>query len=724
MQQEFMQQDQQHRSLSHFLSTSSHPSLIDLTSLLEYSEPLCLSIINNTANLDTYTFTNPFLILPIKSIATSNLNQITAIKGRITRVSSVRPELLTGVFNCRTCKALSGEIEQEFSYSQPNFCKNSLCSNRQNFDLNEKLSKFVNFQKLSIQDDSEGAEVPRVMEVILREDMVDTVRPGQKVVLLGKVILIPEVAQLMMPQNRSVMGMTGQTLENNYLGNVKNKKSVNFKDLNYKLGFLALSSDSITNSSNSITNNTNITNNNINLNTINNIKNTDNLYLKLANSLFPSITGHTSIKQSILLQLISGTSNSKTRSDINILLVGDPGTAKSQFLQQASKTLEGSVYTSGKSASAAGLTTAVVRDGNDFTVEAGALILADNRLCCIDEFDKMDPKDRVAIHEAMEQQTVTVNKAGIQCTLNARASVLAAANPRSGRYDKTKTLRQNLNLSQAIMSRFDLYFVLIDESDRENDIRIAERVLENHSLVSGGGSGSYGSNSSYSNISGGNTNNTNNTNTNNTTITNNTNTTITNNTNSNNNDELFNLSEVRNYISYCKNLQPILSAEASALLSEKFVSLRQESLLKRSNYPLCVRHLESLIRLSEALAKLHCDSVVRPIYVQEALRLFKSSIVELTQSFSINLGSENKISNSKFLKILNCFIFVLKNEGKMNSEELILYYLEQIQDEMEFEELDNEKVIAEGVLEYLCDKEGVLVKEDGGCVSVHPNYDF
>jgi len=554
-----------------------------------------------------------------------------------------------------------------------------------------------------------------VMEVILREDMVDTVRPGQKVVLLGKVILIPEVAQLMMPQNRSVMGMTGQTLENNYLGNVKNKKSVNFKDLNYKLGFLALSSDgnngdgnssnSITNSNidNTITNNTNNTNNNINLNNINNIKNTDNLYLKLANSLFPSITGHTSIKQSILLQLISGTSNSKTRSDINILLVGDPGTAKSQFLQQASKTLEGSVYTSGKSASAAGLTTAVVRDGNDFTVEAGALILADNRLCCIDEFDKMDPKDRVAIHEAMEQQTVTVNKAGIQCTLNARASVLAAANPRSGRYDKTKTLRQNLNLSQAIMSRFDLYFVLIDESDRENDIRIAERVLENHSLVSDGGS--YISNTSNTNIT-------------------NTNNTYSNNTYTNSNTELFNLSEVRNYISYCKNLQPILSAEASALLSEKFVSLRQESLLKRSNYPLCVRHLESLIRLSEALAKLHCDSVVRPIYVQEALRLFKSSIVELTQSFSVNLGSENKISNSKFLKILNCFIFVLKNEGKMNSEELILYYLEQIQDEMEFEELENEKIIAGGVLEYLCDKEGVLVKEDGGCVSVHPNYDF
>ncbi|KAF4623441.1 hypothetical protein D9613_001673 [Agrocybe pediades] len=338
----------------------------------------------------------------------------------------------------------------------------------------------------------------------------------------------------------------------------------------------------------------------------------EGFYERFAKSVAPSIFGSLDIKKAIACLLFGGSrkvlpDGMRLRGDINVLLLGDPGTAKSQLLKFVEKVAPIAVYTSGKGSSAAGLTASVQRDpvSREFYLEGGAMVLADTGVVCIDEFDKMRDEDRVAIHEAMEQQTISIAKAGITTVLNSRTSVLAAANPVFGRYDEGRSPGENIDFQTTILSRFDMIFIVKDEHNEARDKMIAKHVMNIHM----------------------------------------------NRPDANNTDVVgeIDLDKMKAYIAYCKSkCAPRLSAEAQEMLSSHFVSLRQQVQQverdndERSSIPITVRQLEAIIRISESLAKMSLTPVVKNHHVEEAIRLFKFSTMD-----AVSAGSADGLSRGE-----------------------------------------------------------------------------
>ena len=461
----------------------------------------------------------------LRRIGAEHLGKLLLLDGIIVRATPVKPLITRAAFQCRKCNSITYVEQVGLLMREASVC--GRCRS-EILDFSEKHSSFINTQEFRIQERPEDlppGQLPRAVDVKLHEDLVDIARPGDRVSLTGIVRAQQEVL------GRGTRLRTFELfLDTNHVDVAGKEAEVVEITAEEEKQILEMAKDPW-------------------------------IQRKLLSSLAPSIYGYENIKEAILYLLFGAVPKTlpdgvTIRGDMNVLLIGDPGTAKSQLLQYVARVAPRGLYTSGRGSTAAGLTAAVVREkSGGLVLEAGALVLADKGVCSIDEIDKMRPDDRVAIHEAMEQQTVSIAKGGIVATLNARASVLAAANPALGRYDAYRNITENINLPVTILSRFDLIFVMRDAPDSDLDSRMSEHILTLHRT---------GSTPEEVPLT----------------------------------PEMF-----RKYISYARRIDPILTEEASNELKNFYLKMRSTSTTAESPIAITPRQLEALVRLSECRAR-------------------------------------------------------------------------------------------------------------------------
>ncbi|RYO92991.1 hypothetical protein DL766_005216 [Monosporascus sp. MC13-8B] len=391
----------------------------------------------------------------LRQLRQSHLNCLVRVSGVVTRRTGVFPQLKYVKFDCTKCGVTLGPFQQESNVEvKITFCQN--CQSRGPFTINSEKTVYRNYQKLTLQESPgtvPAGRLPRQREVILLWDLIDKAKPGEEIEVTG-IYRNNYDAQL---NNRNGFPVFATILEANNVVKAHDQLA----------GFRLTEEDE---------------------QEIRKLSRDPQIVDKIVNSIAPSIYGHDDVKTAIALSLFGGVAKTAkgshvVRGDINVLLLGDPGTAKSQALKYAEKTAHRAVFATGQGASAVGLTASVRRDPltSEWTLEGGALVLADKGTCLIDEFDKMNDQDRTSIHEAMEQQTISISKAGIVTTLQARCGIIAAANPIGGRYNSTIPFSANVELTEPILSRFDILCVIRDTVDPEEDERLARFVVGSHS---------------------------------------------------------------------------------------------------------------------------------------------------------------------------------------------------------------------------------------------------
>jgi len=394
----------------------------------------------------------------LREINADLIDKLVSVSGMVVRSSEIKPLAKKVAYLCTNCNTVTEAQLKGLVLKKPQKCQ--ACSERE-LEMDPENSLFIDFQMVRLQElpeDLPAGQLPHYVEVTVMGDLVDQCRPGDRIMLTG--IIRIEQEQLAPQAKTSLfrLRMEGNNIE--YLGGRAGSKDTRTVDR------IAISADDERQ--------------------IRAIATKPDAYEKLIASFAPHIYGHEVIKEAILLLIVGSVTKklddgSTRRGDINVLLVGDPGTAKSEMLKFAAKIAPRGLYTSGRGSTAAGLTAAVIRDKSGIMMlEAGAVVLGDQGLVCIDEFDKIKPEDRSALHEVMEQQTCSVAKGGIVATLNARTSILSAANPMYGKYDPYKNITENVNLPVPLLTRFDLIFIVRDMPEKEKDNLIASHILEIH----------------------------------------------------------------------------------------------------------------------------------------------------------------------------------------------------------------------------------------------------
>ena len=396
--------------------------------------------------------------LSVREVGSSRLGGLVKITGMVTRVSNVKPLCVVAAYACDQC---GNEVFQETkgnNWTPLDQCPSLQCktnSVKGKLFLQTRGSKFSKFEEVKIQELTSQVpmgHIPRSMTVHVLDGQTRKMNPGQVVSISGAYLPLPYTGF-----KARIAGLLTDTI-------LKAHSIVQHNEQYHDMEITKEITDSI-----------------------NDIVGKPRLYDRLASSIAPEIFGHTDVKKALLLMLVGGSNKEtadgmKVRGDINICMMGDPGVAKSQLLKHISKVAPRAVYTTGRGSSGVGLTASVTRDPvtNEMVLEGGALVLADNGIACIDEFDKMGDSDRTAIHEVMEQQTISISKAGITTTLNARTAILAAANPQYGRYNPNVKPTDNINLPAALLSRFDLLFLLLDTPSPELDLQLGRHVTFVH----------------------------------------------------------------------------------------------------------------------------------------------------------------------------------------------------------------------------------------------------
>ncbi|MCK9567922.1 minichromosome maintenance protein MCM [Candidatus Pacearchaeota archaeon] len=538
--------------------------------------------------------------IKVRNIRSKHLNEMIVIEGIIRQASDVRPQVVNAKFECPSCGTMMSVLQIEKKFREPPRCS---CGRRGGFKLISK--EMVDTQRLVVEEAPEslsGGEQPKRINIFVKEDLVEPkmeekTTPGSRIKIIGVLKEVPIPLQTGGLSTRFELAVEA----NNVIPMEETFEELDISEEDERQ-ILEMAEDPM-------------------------------IFENLARSITPSIWGYEEIKKSLVLQLFSGVQKvhedgQKSRGDIHILLIGDPGVAKSVTLGFMANISPKGRYVVGKSASGAGLTATVVRDEylRGWSLEAGAMVLANKGLVCIDELEKMDPNDRSAMHEAMEQQTITVSKANVQATLRAETSVLAAANPKFGRFDPNQPIAQQIDLPPTLINRFDIIFTLRDIPDREKDERIADHVLHEH-MKQGEGM-------------------------------------------------LIPRELFRKYVAYAKQrIKPELSDEAVKEIKSFYIELRNKPVAVESGLrpiPISARQLQALIRMAEASAKIRLSKYVLKKDAINAIDIMKYYLMQVgydyeSKTFDIDRIS-GKVSNSQRGKIflVRDTIIELENRiGKM-----------------------------------------------------------